>query len=42
MEEKYYQPEEQKEEKYYQLRPQICGLFFYIESGIYYEKISCY
>ena len=24
------QAEEQKEEKYYQRRPHICGLFFYI------------
>ena len=28
-EEKFLLPEEQKEEKYYQHRPHICGLFFY-------------
>lgn len=34
MEERLYQPEEQKEEKYYQLRPQICGLFFYNQESV--------
>mgnify|MGYP004674811347 FL=1 len=29
VEEKYLQQEEQKEEKYYQHRSHICGLFFY-------------
>ncbi len=29
VEEKYLQAEERKEEKYYQRRPHICGLFFY-------------
>ena len=28
---KFWQPEEQKEEKDYQRRPHICGLFFYTE-----------
>ena len=32
--EKYYQLEEQKEEKYYQRRPHVCGLFFYIKMEI--------
>ena len=33
MEEKFLQQEEQKEEKYYQRRPHICGLFFYKNLG---------
>lgn len=33
VEEKFLQQEEQKEEKYYQLRPQTCGLFFYKKTG---------
>ena len=31
VEEKFLQQEEQKEERNYQRRPHICGLFFYSE-----------
>ena len=33
VEEKYLQQEEQKEEKNYQRRPHICGLFFFQKIG---------
>ena len=35
VEEKFLQQEEQKEEKYYQHRSHICGLFFYL------KKLKC-
>ena len=31
--ERYWLPEEQKEEKYYPLRSQLCDLFFFLKKG---------